>query len=349
MRPFGLMTGVFGCTRSATDPRRAAIGELLSGAAGERNPITVTSDPGPAVPGRRRARRPGGGARAGRAAGDRRGRPAVGRRVEPADAGRAGTPGRIPSGGPHRVLPAVAALRRAGPAGRLAGGAAGPVPEPGRSRRAGGGGPGRRRGGRGPGPGAAGRAGRRGGQPAVRDRDAGRAGAGGNDRDGRRAGRGGADGAAAHAAADDPAPPQLPVRRHAAGAAVRLDPGVQLHRYRPVGDDGPAGGRAVRRAGGGYRRAGARGRRRPAPVPARRHPRRHLRGHAGRPSAAACTARPGSGWRGPGRRPCRWPSTWPAGPPAATPRPSAGCPGPPGRPRRHPRTWRRRCWSGRPR
>jgi DNA-binding CsgD family transcriptional regulator len=46
MRPFGLMTGVFGCTRSATDPRRAAIGELLSGAAGERNPITVTSDPG---------------------------------------------------------------------------------------------------------------------------------------------------------------------------------------------------------------------------------------------------------------------------------------------------------------
>jgi predicted ATPase len=34
MRPFGLMTGVFGCTRSATDPRRAAIGGLLSGAAG---------------------------------------------------------------------------------------------------------------------------------------------------------------------------------------------------------------------------------------------------------------------------------------------------------------------------
>jgi len=46
MRPFGLMTGVFGCTRSATDPRRAAIGELLSGGTGERNPITVTSDPG---------------------------------------------------------------------------------------------------------------------------------------------------------------------------------------------------------------------------------------------------------------------------------------------------------------
>src|SRR5690242_9690902 len=40
------MAGVFGCTRTAPDPRRAAIGELLSGAAGERNPITVTSDPG---------------------------------------------------------------------------------------------------------------------------------------------------------------------------------------------------------------------------------------------------------------------------------------------------------------
>jgi hypothetical protein len=40
------MTAVFGCTRSS-DPRRAAIGNLLSGAAGERNPITVTSDPGP--------------------------------------------------------------------------------------------------------------------------------------------------------------------------------------------------------------------------------------------------------------------------------------------------------------
>ena len=46
MRPFGLMTAVFGCSRSSPDPRRAAIGGLLSGAAGERNPITVTSDPG---------------------------------------------------------------------------------------------------------------------------------------------------------------------------------------------------------------------------------------------------------------------------------------------------------------
>jgi hypothetical protein len=70
MRPFGLMTGVFGCTRSATDPRRAAIGELLSGGTGERNPITVTSDPGVAsapVAGQPRrgqeAREPGAGSR----------------------------------------------------------------------------------------------------------------------------------------------------------------------------------------------------------------------------------------------------------------------------------------------
>ena len=329
MRPFGLMTGVFGCTRSATDPRRAAIGELLSGAAGERNPITVTSDPGLrfrvvdaladlveelALAG---------------PVGDRRGRPAVGRRVEPADAGRAGTPGRIPSGGPHRVLPAVAPLPRAGPARRLAGGGAGPVPEPGRSGRAGGGRPGRRRGGRDAGPGAAGRAGGRGGQPAVRHRDAGRAGAGGHDRDGRRTGRGGAAGAAAHAAADDPAPAELPVRRHAPGAAVRLDPGVQLHRHRSVGDDGPARGRAVRRAGRGDRRAGARGRRRPAPVPARRHPRRHLRGHAGHhPPRPAPRGRAAAG-ADRGARP-----------------PGGRASGPRGRPRRH--RGRRLAVPGRP-
>src|SRR5262249_35928614 len=52
-RPFGLVAGMFGCTRSAPDPRRAAIGELL--ARGDRgdfegrghwSPVTVTSDPG---------------------------------------------------------------------------------------------------------------------------------------------------------------------------------------------------------------------------------------------------------------------------------------------------------------
>jgi hypothetical protein len=43
-RPFGLVAGMFGCSRSAPDPRRAAIGELL--ATGDRGPVTVTSDPG---------------------------------------------------------------------------------------------------------------------------------------------------------------------------------------------------------------------------------------------------------------------------------------------------------------
>ena len=46
-RPFGLVAGMFGCTRSAPDPRRAAIAELLATAqGGERGPVTVTSDPG---------------------------------------------------------------------------------------------------------------------------------------------------------------------------------------------------------------------------------------------------------------------------------------------------------------
>jgi hypothetical protein len=38
------LQAIFGC-QVATDPRRAAIGELLSAAPGN-NPITVTSDPG---------------------------------------------------------------------------------------------------------------------------------------------------------------------------------------------------------------------------------------------------------------------------------------------------------------
>jgi DNA-binding CsgD family transcriptional regulator len=52
-RPFGLVAAMFGCTRSAPDPRRAAIGELLArgdrGDRGDRDlraPVTVTSDPG---------------------------------------------------------------------------------------------------------------------------------------------------------------------------------------------------------------------------------------------------------------------------------------------------------------
>src|SRR5215813_12666484 len=54
-RPFGLVAGMFGCTRSAPDPRRAAIGELARGDRGDFegfegrghwSPVTVTSDPG---------------------------------------------------------------------------------------------------------------------------------------------------------------------------------------------------------------------------------------------------------------------------------------------------------------
>ena len=46
-RPFGLVAGAFGCVRSAADPRRAAIADLLTtGHDQDRAPITVTSDPG---------------------------------------------------------------------------------------------------------------------------------------------------------------------------------------------------------------------------------------------------------------------------------------------------------------
>ena len=46
-RPFGLLAGAFGCVPTTGDPRRAAIGSLLSaqGSSGE-NRVTVTSDPG---------------------------------------------------------------------------------------------------------------------------------------------------------------------------------------------------------------------------------------------------------------------------------------------------------------
>ena len=46
-RPFGLVASAFGCTRSAPDPRRAAIARLLAAhGSGDGGPITVTSDPG---------------------------------------------------------------------------------------------------------------------------------------------------------------------------------------------------------------------------------------------------------------------------------------------------------------
>ncbi len=45
-RPFGLVAAAFGCERSAADPRRAAIADILTSPAGDRGPISVTSDPG---------------------------------------------------------------------------------------------------------------------------------------------------------------------------------------------------------------------------------------------------------------------------------------------------------------
>jgi AAA ATPase domain len=46
-RPFGVMAEAFGYARSSPDPRRAAIGDLLAARGDrERDPITVTSDPG---------------------------------------------------------------------------------------------------------------------------------------------------------------------------------------------------------------------------------------------------------------------------------------------------------------
>ena len=120
-RPFGAMVDAFRCARSSRDPRRAAIGRLLApDDAGEREPITVTSDQGlrfrvvdaladlaedMAVL---------------RAVADRRRRRAVGRRVQPADAERAEPP-RYPSPRRHhRVFPAVAGQPGTGPAHRFA-------------------------------------------------------------------------------------------------------------------------------------------------------------------------------------------------------------------------------------
>jgi DNA-binding CsgD family transcriptional regulator len=45
-RPFGLVAAALGCERSAADPRRAAIADLLAGPMGDGGPVTVTSDPG---------------------------------------------------------------------------------------------------------------------------------------------------------------------------------------------------------------------------------------------------------------------------------------------------------------
>jgi predicted ATPase len=45
-RPFGVLADAFGCVASSPDPRRRAIAALLATSAGDRGPVTVTSDPG---------------------------------------------------------------------------------------------------------------------------------------------------------------------------------------------------------------------------------------------------------------------------------------------------------------
>src|SRR5215472_12915927 len=46
-RPFGLLARAFGCVPTSGDPRRAAIGAMLSAGGGSgKSPVTVTSDPG---------------------------------------------------------------------------------------------------------------------------------------------------------------------------------------------------------------------------------------------------------------------------------------------------------------
>ena len=45
-RPFGVIAQALGCARSAVDPRRSAIAELLATSGGGHGPVTVSSDPG---------------------------------------------------------------------------------------------------------------------------------------------------------------------------------------------------------------------------------------------------------------------------------------------------------------
>ncbi|HWD42555.1 MAG TPA: ATP-binding protein, partial [Actinomycetota bacterium] len=45
-RPFGVLADAFGCAAASADPRRRAIVALLATSAGDRGPVTVTSDPG---------------------------------------------------------------------------------------------------------------------------------------------------------------------------------------------------------------------------------------------------------------------------------------------------------------
>ena len=89
-----------------------------------------------------------------------------------------------------------------------------------------------------------------------------------------------AAGPAADAAADDPAPAELPARGHTGGPALGLHPGFSFHVTELCGDHGAARLGAVSRRARGGDGAGPGGGRDPPEVPPRPDPRRDLRGPA---------------------------------------------------------------------
>src|SRR5215216_1438500 len=299
-RPFGLPADGFGCTRSSPDPRRAAIAALLATHDGDRGVTTVSSDPGLQFQ-----------------AVDAfvelvealalRGPLVVGlddlQWADPSSLLTLGALARRLTGSPVALRSACvpSPQRRAGADAGRPRRRRGPAPlprpaRPGGRDRAGGRGRGRRAR-----PQAHGRGGRARGQPAVRHRAGGRAPVRRGHPDGRRAGRGGRDDPAPEPPPDHPAPAQLPARRHPGGVAAGLDPGVELLAHRAVGDHRPVGAGAVVGAGRGDPGPRPGGRRRPAAVPSRPHPRGHLRGPPGqRAPGPAPRGRPAAG-RG-GRR-----------------------------------------------
>jgi AAA ATPase domain len=77
-RPFGALADAFGCTSTASDPRRARIAGLLTAGVPGPAAVTVTSDPGLQFQVVDGFRRPGGGGGAAPYPGDRHRRSAVG-------------------------------------------------------------------------------------------------------------------------------------------------------------------------------------------------------------------------------------------------------------------------------
>lgn len=240
-RPFGLLAGALGCVPASGDPRRAAIGALLSARGGSgKSPVTVTSDPGlqfrvvdafgdlvealalsgPVVIGVDDLQWADPSSSVTLAA--------MGRRLADLPVGIIGC--FRPTPRPAELEGAVSALEAAGarhlalsPLG--AGAVSDLVSETVAAE---------------PGPGLLIEvAGPR--EPVVRHRTAGRAAAGRRHSRHRGTGRGGRGDVAAEPAADDIAPPQLPARGHLAGAAGRVDPWIRVLPHRPDLISGRAG------------------------------------------------------------------------------------------------------------